>query len=79
MHRQTIIQIPRKGQNLSISIRANFYPSDGVGKPQGTDLISTSTTTQNPMFKSFDGTIAAKNGAPTSNDFHLQPGSPALG
>jgi hypothetical protein len=68
-----------QGQNLSISIRANFYPSDGVGKPQSTDLISTSTTTDNPNFVSFDGTIAAPNGAPTSNNYHLQPGSPALG
>jgi hypothetical protein len=68
-----------QGQHLSISIRQNFYPSDGVGKPQSTDLISTSTTTDNPMFKTFDGTIAAPNGASTSNDFHLQTGSPALG
>jgi hypothetical protein len=68
-----------QGQHLTISIRANFYPSDGVGKPQSTDLISTSVATDNPMFKTFDGTIAAPNGASTSNDFHLQTGSPALG
>ncbi len=69
-----------QGQHLSVNIRANFYPSsEGVGKPQSTDLISTSTTTGNPMFVSFDGTIAAPNGAPTSNNYHLQAGSPALG
>jgi hypothetical protein len=68
-----------QGQHLSISIRANFYPSDGVGRPQTTDIISTSVATDNPMFKSFDGTIAAPNGAPSNNDYHLQTGSPALG
>jgi hypothetical protein len=31
------------------------------------------------MFKSFDGTIAAPNGAPSSNDYHLSSGSPAFG
>jgi hypothetical protein len=68
-----------QGQHLSISIRANFYPSDGVGKPQNTDIISTSVSTANPMFKTFDGTIAAPNGAGSSNDYHLLAGSPALG
>lgn len=65
--------------NISISLRANFYPSDGVGKPKTTDLISTATGNLNPMFKTFDGTVAAANGAGTSNDFHLQTGSPAFG
>jgi hypothetical protein len=68
-----------QGQHLSISIRANFYPSDGVGKPKSSDLISTAVGNQDPMFKSFDGTIAAPNGAPSSNDYHLQSGSPAFG
>jgi hypothetical protein len=31
------------------------------------------------MFQSFDGTVAARNGAPTTNNFHLMAGSPALG
>jgi hypothetical protein len=31
------------------------------------------------MFKSFDGKVATPNGAATSNDFHLQSGSPAFG
>jgi hypothetical protein len=67
------------GGNLSISIRKNFYPSDGVGKPQASDLISTAVGNQDPMFKSFDGKVATPNGAATSNDYHLLAGSPALG
>ena len=65
--------------NISIALRSNFYPGDGVGKPQSTDLISTSTSNLNPMFQTFDGTVAAPNGASTSNDFHLQSSSPAIG
>jgi len=67
------------GGNLSISIRANFYPSDGVGKPQSTDLISTGVGNQDPMFKTYDGKVATPNGAATTNDFHLLAGSPAIG
>jgi len=65
--------------NIPISIRGNFYPNDGAGKPQSTDLISTGITNLNPLFQTFDGTVAAPNGASTTNDFHLQSGSPALG
>jgi hypothetical protein len=65
--------------NISISLRANFYPGDGVGKPVASDLISTGITNLNPMFTSFDGKIATANGASTSNDYHLAAGSPALG
>ena len=67
------------GKNITVNIRSNFYPGDGVGKPQGTDLISTKVGDKDPLFKSFDGTFTAKNGATTSNDFHLNTGSPALG
>ena len=67
------------GGNLQISIRANFYPSDGVGKPQSTDLISTAVGNMDPMFKSFDGKVATPNGATTTNDYHLLTGSPAIG
>ncbi len=63
---------------VSISLRDNFYPSDGIGKPQPTDLISTSDASLNPSFVSFDNTVAAPNGAPNKNDFHLQVGSPAI-
>ncbi len=63
---------------VSISLRDNFYPSDGIGKPQPSDLISTGVSNLNPSFVSFDGTVAAPNGAKNKNDFHLQVGSPAL-
>lgn len=63
---------------VSISLRDNFYPSDGLGKPQPTDLISTGVANLNPSFVSFDGTVAAPNGAINNNDFHLQVGSPAI-
>ncbi len=65
--------------NISVNIRSNFYPGDGVGKPQASDLISTAVGNLDPMFKSFDGKIATANGAPTTNDYHLNAGSPALG
>jgi hypothetical protein len=68
-----------QGSSLSISIRGNFYPSDGVGKPQSSDLISTAVGNQDPLFKVFDGKVETPNGAATTNDFHLQAGSPALG
>jgi hypothetical protein len=67
------------GGNLTISIRGNFYPSDGVGKPQSSDLISTAVGNLDPTFKSFDGKVATANGATTSNDYHLVAGSPAIG
>src|SRR5450432_2220297 len=67
------------GGSLSISIRANFYPNDGVGKPQSTDLISNAIGNQDPKFKSYDGKVATANGAATTNDYHLQAGSPAIG
>ena len=65
--------------NINVPLRSNFYPGDGVGKPQSTDLISTAIGNLDPKFQSFDGTVAAPNGAPTNNNFHLQNGSPALG
>jgi hypothetical protein len=65
--------------NISIPLRSNFYPGDGVGKPQASDIISTAVGDKDPMFKSFDGKVATPNGAATSNDYHLQSGSPAIG
>jgi hypothetical protein len=65
--------------NISVNIRSNFYPGDGVGKPQASDLISTAVGDKDPLFKSYDGKIATPNGAATNNDFHLNSGSPALG
>jgi hypothetical protein len=67
------------GLNIVVNIRSNFYPGDGVGKPQPSDLISTKVGDKDPMFKSYDGKIATPNGATTSNDFHHNAGSPALG
>ena len=68
-----------QGGNLPISIRGNFYPSDGVGKSQASDLISNAVGNLDPMFKNYDGKVATPNGATTTNDFHLNAGSPALG
>ncbi len=64
---------------VTINLRSNFYPNDGVGTPKATDIISNAITDKNPNFISFDGTISAPNGAPTNNNFKLQPVSPAKG
>ncbi|MGI8952446.1 MAG: right-handed parallel beta-helix repeat-containing protein [Chitinophagaceae bacterium] len=63
---------------IAINLRANFYPTDGVGVPQPSDLISKNINDLNPLFVNYDGRIAAPNGAPFAYDFHLQPGSPAI-
>ena len=70
-----------KAVNLSVIIRSNFYPSDGVGKAQASDIISTGTNNGNPMFKAYDGKVATPNGVASTltNDFHLQAGSAAIG
>jgi len=68
-----------QGANISVNLRSNFYPGDGVGVPQSSDLISTKVGDKDPLFKSYDGKVATPNGAATSNDFHLNTGSPALG
>lgn len=65
--------------NLKIDIRSNFYPASGLGKPQPTDLISTKIGSYDPLFMQFDGTVAAPNGYPNTNNFRLQSGSPAFG
>ncbi|MDB5125264.1 MAG: right-handed parallel beta-helix repeat-containing protein [Mucilaginibacter sp.] len=64
---------------IQINLRDNFYPAGAVGKPQPTDLISAQVGQFDPMFVKFDGTVAAPNGYPNTNDFHLQPTSPAYG
>lgn len=64
---------------LQINLRANFYPAGAAGKPQPTDLISTKIGNYDPLFVKFDGTVAAPNGYPNTNDFALQLGSPAYG
>jgi hypothetical protein len=60
--------------NVNVNLAANFYPSDGVGKAQSTDLVSV-----DPMFVLFDSAFALPNGAANTNDFHLKAGSQALG
>ncbi|MDB4921320.1 right-handed parallel beta-helix repeat-containing protein [Mucilaginibacter sp.] len=64
---------------IKINLRDNFYPASGVGKPQPNDLISKKIGDLDPLFVKFDGTVAAPNGFPNTNDFHLKIGSPALG
>jgi hypothetical protein len=62
---------------IKINIRDNFYPAGASGKPQPTDLISKKVGNLDPQFVKFDGTVAAPNGYPNNNDFHLKLGSPA--
>ena len=64
---------------IQINLRANFYPAGASGTPQPTDLISTKVGNLDPLFVKFDGTVAAPNGYPNTNDFHLKTGSPAFG
>ena len=64
---------------LQINLRANFYPAGASGKPQPSDLISTKIGNLDPLFVKFDGTVAAPNGYPNTNNFNLQLGSPAFG
>jgi hypothetical protein len=68
-----------RDSTIRINIRDNFYPPSGVGSPRPTDLISKKIGNFDPLFVKFDGTIAAPNGFPNTNDFHLQSGSPAFG
>jgi hypothetical protein len=64
---------------IQINIRSNFYPAGASGIPQATDLISNKVGNLDPLFVKFDGTVAAPNGYPNTNDFHLKTGSPAFG
>lgn len=65
---------------VPVDIRANFFPSDGVGKATASDLVSTAIGNNDPKFKTFDGTIVGTaTGASSGNDYHLQTGSPAIG
>ncbi|HZX59671.1 MAG TPA: hypothetical protein VFE54_13130, partial [Mucilaginibacter sp.] len=64
---------------IQINIRDNFYPAGASGVPQPTDLISAKIGNLDPLFVKFDGTVAAPNGFPNTNDFHLKTGSPAYG
>lgn len=68
-----------KAPAITVNLRDGYYPAGAAGKPQSTDIISTSVATGNPMFTSFDGSVLLANGAPNNNDFHLKSGSPAIG
>ncbi|MDF2430462.1 MAG: hypothetical protein JWP44_93, partial [Mucilaginibacter sp.] len=68
-----------RDSTIKINLGNNFYPPSGVGVPQPADLISKAIGNYDPLFVKFDGTVAAPNGAPNNNDFHLQSGSPAFG
>ena len=67
------------GTAITVNLRDGYYPSGALGVAQSNDIISTSTSTDDPMFKTFDGSFLNLNGAPNNNDFHLQAGSPAIG
>ncbi len=60
--------------NVTVNLAANFYPSDGVGKQQTSDIVGV-----DPMFSSFNNAFLLPNGAANPNDFHLKSGSPAVG
>ncbi|QKG53544.1 right-handed parallel beta-helix repeat-containing protein [Hymenobacter sp. BRD67] len=60
------------------STRKNFYPAGSIGKPQPTDIISTSKTDKDPMFVKLSATTDPSQGV-DPNDYHLQAGSPAKG
>lgn len=58
------------------STRQYYYPAGDVGKPQSTDIISTSPSNENPMFVSYTKDPMA---AVDHNNYHLQSTSPAIG
>ena len=60
------------------SVRAFYYPAGDWGKAQSSDIISTSATSYNPLFKTFATTVDP-SATTDANDFHLQSGSPAIG
>ena len=58
------------------STRKYFYPAGSFGKPQASDIISTSKTDKDPLFVKLDPDV---NAATNTSDFHLQANSPAHG
>jgi len=65
---------------IAVDLRANFFPNDGVAKATTTDLVSTAIGDKDPKFKVFNASvIATPTGGQSTNDYHLQAGSPALG
>lgn len=67
------------GPAIVVNLRNGYYPAGAAGKPQTTDIISTSTATANPMFTNFNNAFLLANAAANNNDFHLQSSSAAIG
>jgi hypothetical protein len=65
--------------NTFLDIKANFYPTTGVGVSQASDIISKAVGDKDPKFVNYDGIPLKVNGAANNNDFHLQTGSAAIG
>jgi len=62
------------------SLVKNFYPVGSKGVPQTTDIISQTTGANDPMFVNYTPPPnPSLRIMPTSFDFHLKAGSPALG
>jgi hypothetical protein len=62
------------------SLVTNFYPVGSKGVPQSTDIISTTTGANDPMFVNYTPPPnPSLRFIPSSFDFHLKPGSPAIG
>ena len=65
---------------IPINIRSNFFPNDGKATAQATDLVSTAIGNNDPKFTTFNATIiGTATGQASTNDYHLQAGSPAIG
>lgn len=60
------------------SVRQYFYPAGSVGMTQTTDIISSGAANNDPMFVKYT-TPPNINLLINPNDFHLKPGSPAIG
>jgi len=62
------------------SLVTNFYPVGSMGVPQSSDIISKTTGANDPMFVNYTPPPnPSLRIIPTAFDFHLKPGSPALG
>lgn len=61
------------------SLRHNYYPAGSFGKPQPSDIISSASTVDDPMFVNYSTNPPDPSLRINPDDFHLKPGSPALG
>lgn len=60
------------------SVRKFFYPIGDPGKAQSSDIISTGTGVNDPMFVNYSLVNDTTRIMPSSFDFHLKSNSPAL-